>query len=357
MDAPPVQYAKTRDGFDIAYMVCGEGQPLLLLPNAWSHIQLFWRTAWRRSLFEALSARFRLIQFDARGQGLSTRGLGPKHGRESYCLDLEAVVEQLGLDRFVLFARNLFCQVAVEYALKNHGRLDALILGNPAARLYQGFEGVQERQWTLYTETIARLSNLPGDPASIAEQFRLAVNQADHIQLIEALTWDEIPPEIAGLQIPTLVFDSSTSPLSSQDSTLTMAAAVPNARLVTLDDPSGGFFSSTGTVPSAVPIIVEFVESVRGDAERGMPAIEAVRAGVPSGSVPTVVPVADASNLSPRELEVLRLVAAGKSNPQIAEELVISLNTVQRHVSNILAKTGAANRTEAAVYARDKGLV
>jgi DNA-binding NarL/FixJ family response regulator len=61
--------------------------------------------------------------------------------------------------------------------------------------------------------------------------------------------------------------------------------------------------------------------------------------------------------LSGREVEVLRLIAAGRSNPQIAEELVISLNTVQRHVSNILAKTGAANRTEAAVYARDKGLV
>jgi len=54
---------------------------------------------------------------------------------------------------------------------------------------------------------------------------------------------------------------------------------------------------------------------------------------------------------------VLRLVAAGKSNPQIAGELVISLNTVQRHVSNILGKTGLANRTEAAIYARDKGLV
>ncbi|HEY4685433.1 MAG TPA: LuxR C-terminal-related transcriptional regulator, partial [Dehalococcoidia bacterium] len=46
-----------------------------------------------------------------------------------------------------------------------------------------------------------------------------------------------------------------------------------------------------------------------------------------------------------------------RSNPQIADELVISLNTVQHHVSNILAKTGCANRTEAAVYARDRGLV
>jgi NarL family two-component system response regulator LiaR len=60
--------------------------------------------------------------------------------------------------------------------------------------------------------------------------------------------------------------------------------------------------------------------------------------------------------LSSRELEVLRLLAAGRSNQQIADDLVISLNTVRRHVSNIFDKTGAANRTEAAVYARDHGL-
>jgi NarL family two-component system response regulator LiaR len=55
-------------------------------------------------------------------------------------------------------------------------------------------------------------------------------------------------------------------------------------------------------------------------------------------------------------VEVLRLVAAGKSNQQIADELMISLNTVIRHVSHIFAKTGAANRTEAAGYATRHGL-
>ena len=60
--------------------------------------------------------------------------------------------------------------------------------------------------------------------------------------------------------------------------------------------------------------------------------------------------------LTQREVEVLRLVAAGKSNADIAGELVISLNTVVRHVSNILAKTGSSNRTEAARYASRHGL-
>ncbi len=61
--------------------------------------------------------------------------------------------------------------------------------------------------------------------------------------------------------------------------------------------------------------------------------------------------------LTQREVEVLALVAAGKSNADIAKELVISPNTVVRHVSNILAKTGSSNRTEAAAYATRHGLV
>jgi DNA-binding NarL/FixJ family response regulator len=67
-------------------------------------------------------------------------------------------------------------------------------------------------------------------------------------------------------------------------------------------------------------------------------------------------PAGPAAELSARELEVLRLLAAGRSNQQIADALVISLNTVRRHVSNIFDKTGAANRAQAAFYARDHGL-
>jgi DNA-binding NarL/FixJ family response regulator len=61
--------------------------------------------------------------------------------------------------------------------------------------------------------------------------------------------------------------------------------------------------------------------------------------------------------LSEREVEVLRLVAAGKSNQQIADELVISLNTAMHHVANIFDKTGAANRADAASYAHRHDLV
>jgi DNA-binding CsgD family transcriptional regulator len=59
----------------------------------------------------------------------------------------------------------------------------------------------------------------------------------------------------------------------------------------------------------------------------------------------------DAAGLSPRELDVLRLIAAGKSNQAIAAELLISDRTVERHVSNIFLKLGVGSRTAAAAYA------
>jgi len=73
---------------------------------------------------------------------------------------------------------------------------------------------------------------------------------------------------------------------------------------------------------------------------------------------PALVPAAPAvlDDLSQREVEVLRLLAAGKSNREIADALCISLNTVATHVRNILTKTGTANRTEAAAYALRRGL-
>ena len=55
--------------------------------------------------------------------------------------------------------------------------------------------------------------------------------------------------------------------------------------------------------------------------------------------------------LTAREIEVLRLVAQGRTNAEIADVLVISKYTVDRHVSNILTKTGSANRAEAVLYA------
>jgi two-component system, NarL family, response regulator LiaR len=63
------------------------------------------------------------------------------------------------------------------------------------------------------------------------------------------------------------------------------------------------------------------------------------------------------ADLTERELDVLKVIASGLSNSQIAEQLVISENTVKGHVSNILSKLHLADRTQVAVYAWQKGIV
>src|SRR6266550_3185867 len=121
MDAPPVQYVTTSDGYSIAYSVNGEGIPLVLIPEPVSHIQLYWTAdTYMRAWLEGLSEKFRLILYDGRGQGMSGRGLTAHHSLADELRDLEAVTEHLGLDGFVLLSRS---HVAVQYQLVHRGRL------------------------------------------------------------------------------------------------------------------------------------------------------------------------------------------------------------------------------------------
>ncbi len=75
------------------------------------------------------------------------------------------------------------------------------------------------------------------------------------------------------------------------------------------------------------------------------------------GSAPAPATAVDAATLTPREAEILALVAEGRSNGEIGKQLFISTKTVSVHVSNILAKLDAASRTEAAAVARRRGLL
>lgn len=99
---------------------------------------------------------------------------------------------------------------------------------------------------------------------------------------------------------------------------------------------------------------------------RGMAAERAARRQVGTGSVPE----ASAKNgprrsppepltglLSPRELEVLHLIVAGKTNREIARDLLLGLSTVKDHVQRIISKLGVSDRTQAAVRATEIGLL
>jgi ATP/maltotriose-dependent transcriptional regulator MalT len=99
-----------------------------------------------------------------------------------------------------------------------------------------------------------------------------------------------------------------------------------------------------------------------GDRDAAAVELEAARTGFEQlGAEPDLARVAtapaDTHGLSARELEVLRLVAAGRTNRQIAAELVVSEHTVARHLQNIFGKLGVSTRTAATAFAFERHLV
>jgi two-component system, NarL family, response regulator LiaR len=101
--------------------------------------------------------------------------------------------------------------------------------------------------------------------------------------------------------------------------------------------------------------LVEAIKSVsRGQPSLSSDVAQKLVRQVHRSSTPSIRPI---EPLSDRELEVLKLVAAGLSNSDIAERLAISERTVGAHISRILDKLGVANRTQAALYAMREGLV
>jgi DNA-binding NarL/FixJ family response regulator len=84
-----------------------------------------------------------------------------------------------------------------------------------------------------------------------------------------------------------------------------------------------------------------------------------VRPGRPPGGRPAPLPLPEPwpAGLSDREVEVLRLVAHGLSNRQIADTLVISPRTAEHHVQHLYTKIGATTRAAAAMFAMEHGLL
>jgi predicted ATPase/DNA-binding CsgD family transcriptional regulator len=110
-------------------------------------------------------------------------------------------------------------------------------------------------------------------------------------------------------------------------------------------------FATAWAAGRALSVEAAVAEALRADEEH----VESSKAGGPratSGAAQTALP----AKLTMREVEVLRLIAAGHSNPEIAEALVISIHTVERHTVNLYAKIGARGRADAIAFAHRHGL-
>ena len=337
MEPPPVSYVRTEDGYNIAYTVTGRGLPFVYLPLPFSHRGLWWQTAFGRPMAEALASRFRLVQYDSRGQGMSTRGLPEYHSIDDYVPDLEAVMDRLVLDRAVLYGGPTFCHVAVRYAVKHPERVLALVLGDVSISGFIGpptdeessFELLARRDWDLFLHTMVSTFSLQGAPMELP-YWRESIGQQDWLRQAASQRMSDLttlPPEV---QAPTLILqtrrmreDQPVSGLAEQGQAV--AALIPNARLVLFDGFASIWYSAGREPPQAVLAIEDFLRGL-GLVDAGGAPWRAERSG------PATTPE---KALSHRELEILRLIARGRSNQEIAAELVLSVRTVERHITNL----------------------
>jgi DNA-binding NarL/FixJ family response regulator len=143
--------------------------------------------------------------------------------------------------------------------------------------------------------------------------------------------------------------------LSGTDATRAIRAEYPDARIIALSTFAGDEEIHTALSAGALAYLVktvqpeELVDTIRKVAggQRHVPAELAARLALRSPR----------SHLSPRELEVLKLMIMGQRNKEIAIRLDITEGTVKIHVSNILAKLGVADRTQAVTQALQRGIV
>ena len=339
MNAPPVQYVTTSDGYNLAYAVYGDGEPLVLVPNTFSHINAYWtqQTIWR-AWFEGLAERFRVLQYDGRGQGMSTRGLPPTFSMADDELDLQTVVEHLHLAPFLLLASTWMAHTAVRFAVKYPERVRALILSSATVSTVwtRGmFNVLPSADWDLFLRIqVTGRSYTAEEFRTVLNRMKSSTTQADYSLRTNAYSGSTIEAVLPNLACPALVLQGRDYPWLSEEEPMKLAARIKGSTVALLEGSAPMVEASAG-----LAAIDAFVRELPRSAGAGVPAKDALH------------------GLSARELEVLRLVAAGRSNQQIADELVISLNTVRRHVSNVFDKTGAANRVEAAAYARDHGIV
>jgi DNA-binding CsgD family transcriptional regulator/pimeloyl-ACP methyl ester carboxylesterase len=267
---------------------------------------------------------------------LSSRGLSPGHRSEDYEIDLAAVVDKLALERFIIFASGGFGHTAVRYTVDHPDRMTALILNTTpiaVARYTQSMGALAAENW----EYFLRL-NLPPrlNTAEANEWLNRWLNPAtyeDWKTMYPVSLTSNIEEQLPRLQAPTLVLHSKGFPIFGATESIKLAASIRNARLVMIDGNVMGADASEG-----LAAIDSFIADLSAEAKprdgRGQSGLD--------------------GRLSMRENQVLKLIAEGKSNKEIASELTLSVRTVERHVGSIYAKIGVRGRVAAAAYARAK---
>jgi pimeloyl-ACP methyl ester carboxylesterase/DNA-binding CsgD family transcriptional regulator len=348
--AGPVQqirFCRAPDGVRIAYAVSGTGPPMLVSTCWLSHLQHDWESPVWRHFLEDVGRFATIVRYDERGYGLSDWDV-TDHSLEARIGDLEAVADDAGFDRFALMGMAQGGPPAIAYAIRHPERVSRLLFyGSYAGAISGGADTEEELEafvqlikvgWGRPQHHFRRVFTSMMIPGATEEQMRwldelqrVAASASTASSALRQRARADCVPLLADLDLPTLVLHSLRDQMNDFGSGRLLATRIRGARLVPLD-------SDNHIVLGDEPAWPVFVDEVRAFlAPDGTPA-----------------PVAD--GLSPREREVLALVAEGRSNDEIAGELHLSVRTVERHLGNVYAKLGlrgpSARAAAAATLAR-----
>ena len=349
---PRIEYARASDGVTIAYTTNGSGPPVVWLPPVpFSNIVAQWQIPLLRSAYEGLGRHLRVILYDGRGTGQSQREVEDL-GLEAMIRDLEAVVLSARMGRFALFGYYHSCLLAIAYAAAHPRQVTRLVLFGGAARGWdamapaetQALLSLIERDWDLFTDAAAHawLGWSAGETGRLmADAFRTATTPAMARSMLRLARETDVSSDLPLIRVPALVLHRQGERQIPVDVSRGLAAALPNGTLVELA-------GSTATL---------FVEDLEGDLKV---LVDFLTDSVAQPRTPPQRRAARgraSDDLTPRELDVLRLVAGGDSNAEVAHRLGLSVHTVERHLANLYPKIGARGRADATAYAIRRGIV
>ncbi|MEE8421281.1 MAG: alpha/beta fold hydrolase [Dehalococcoidia bacterium] len=252
LGATSIQFCTTPDGVRIAYALSGHGEPFVKVANWLTHLEFDLDSPiWRHVITDLVPDR-QFIRYDARGSGLSDWDV-EELSLEAWVRDLEAVIDELELERFPLLGISQGGAIAVEYALRHPERVSHLILQGAYARgrrergaqqdsAATTLEMLAAQGWGHPESSFARTFSDHMIPGATAEQQswltdlqRVSTTPENAVLFIRGTGSIQVVDQLPQLRVPTLVLHSRDEQQVPFEEGRILAASIPEARLVPME--------------------------------------------------------------------------------------------------------------------------